>query len=669
MERVRSKVLLAGYGLVLLGWMLAVVIGHGFDLHRMAVAAIGLVPGAALVAAASSRGRVLSGWAVGVLGVVALFLSLRGVRSPVWDLARPDLILIFSFVICFVSSARVLGTPAGRGMLLIVLGAVILGHLGVGLYQQFVDSEFAVLRPPRSNQDGVSGLFWHRNYLAGMLAFLVPVAVALAIKSRSPASTVGFALLAVIGALLTLLTKSRAGVLALTLGVFVVPAMVIYRRSFKWKARLRGAVAVGVMIMGLAAFGGAAMMASKISERRGGSADLSAALEGDSRLGLAGLAFEQWRDAPPLGTGSRTFSYEAVIRWDEANLSAWPGNPVMVHNDYLQCLAEYGALGLIGLLTVALILGGRILLPGGIPDNGGTADQGLSAIQIGAAGALAAAMTHSVFDFSLHILPNVMLLGLLTGSLGIAGPARRDRPSSGRGAGAIGITLLLAAAAGLGATTWRDLSMIGKWFVVERRLAGRKPSLDREGAAAIRRLFETAPEFRVARNYGAAHLRLYQRDPEANAEALGEAVEALRIATERHPYDGESLINYAMALGYRGEFEKAAGYYVRAVEVTGRRENKYGAMRRFSELLWRWGEKEWLGRRPARALGLFIRSQQFLARAWERRAPGLTGGSYRRLAAKRERRIDFLKAAGIDAEFPEGVPAPPRPSRPAGWNR
>ena len=177
---------------------------------------------------------------------------------------------------------------------------------------------------------------------------------------------------------------------------------------------------LGVLFSGLLTVGlfvvGAFYAVTTVSTQRGRGQSIDSLLgEEDPRLYFAGLAYEQWLESPLVGTGARTFSYMAVRNWGGSQGWNWLGRPEMVHNDYLQTLAEYGAVGLL----VALGVGGLIVFRGigqAVDRNcGGTT--WASAIQLGAIGGICAAMTHAVVDFSLHIVPSMVLFGFFAGVL------------------------------------------------------------------------------------------------------------------------------------------------------------------------------------------------------------------------------------------------------------
>src|SRR2546428_12884607 len=122
-------------------------------------------------------------------------------------------------------------------------------------------------------------------------------------------------------------------------------------------------------------------------------------------------AIQQWKLQPVLGTGSGTYLfYGRQFRTDRVQ-----PDPVYVHNDYLQLLAEYGTVGaalFVLFLTAHLRSGWKNLERLGFkraPVSSRLLSNGM-ALQLGAIAAVSAYIVHSFLDFNLHIPANVLLL-------------------------------------------------------------------------------------------------------------------------------------------------------------------------------------------------------------------------------------------------------------------
>ncbi len=167
---------------------------------------------------------------------------------------------------------------------------------------------------------------------------------------------------------------------------------------------------------------------------------------GNIRLDLWQGAIAQWKLQPAVGTGSGTYLYYGR-RFRTSRLQL---DPVEVHNDYLQLLAEYGAVGgaaFLVFLGVHLWRGGiafQELGPRRMPLTSRPLSNRL-ALNLGALGAVTALAVHSLLDFNLHIPANVLLLAFVFGILANPG---FDRENEGAGAirrvtsGRLGLALL-----------------------------------------------------------------------------------------------------------------------------------------------------------------------------------------------------------------------------------
>ena len=138
--------------------------------------------------------------------------------------------------------------------------------------------------------------------------------------------------------------------------------------------------------------------------------------EKNMRLQLWQAALPEIKLAPLFGTGSGTYLYYGRKFRD-------PGvqrDPVRVHNDYLDLIAEYGILGGAGFLiffgihiwngfhTFRWLVVKRMQFSADWRSNS-------LALNIGCMSAVAAYVVHSVVDFNLHIPANSMLMAFVFG--------------------------------------------------------------------------------------------------------------------------------------------------------------------------------------------------------------------------------------------------------------
>jgi hypothetical protein len=141
---------------------------------------------------------------------------------------------------------------------------------------------------------------------------------------------------------------------------------------------------------------------------------------------------------------------------------------------------------------------------------------------------------------------------------------------------------------------------------------------------------------------------------------LPEAIWAMKMAVERHPFDGESRLVYANFLELSGDDEHAAREYLEGIEATWRRDQHYGGLGGFSDHLARRAEEYFLARDPERALAFFLRASEYLERAMELDNLHSRLKVYQMKKDHLMGRVEFLKGAGIQEANLEGeIPAPP----------
>jgi tetratricopeptide (TPR) repeat protein len=168
------------------------------------------------------------------------------------------------------------------------------------------------------------------------------------------------------------------------------------------KSRIWLLVALVALPLLAAAMAGVAWMALPAVRERFG-----AVLESPEKA--SGIRISMWRDAPAMfrdrpvwgfGGGSYVWAYPPYqvhvrhhLNWDYA------------HNEYIQHLLEYGAVGL-GLALAALVACAWGLVRGVLLARSRTG----AFLLAGAAGGLVASLVHALFDFNFHIFPNPHVL-------------------------------------------------------------------------------------------------------------------------------------------------------------------------------------------------------------------------------------------------------------------
>lgn len=248
----------------------------------------------------------------------------------------------------------------------------------------------------------IGGLLGHPNILAGFIAMLAPMLLAM-LMTRLPIiwkAAIGTVLAAALLALL--LTLSRSGWLAFALAVPIVVGLMLRNRRSRRRALAGAAIALAAGLIG-------ALAAAPAILRRFTQSDPGAV---DFRWEWMGVAWDMVRDHPLLGVGLNSFvqhlpgrtaygGTEALNRTFGAN---WP----VVHDIYLLIWAEQGTIGfacflllLIGLLRTAWRNAARC------------ADPWLHALNVGALAGLCANLLDGLGSFFLRQMPGARLFWII----------------------------------------------------------------------------------------------------------------------------------------------------------------------------------------------------------------------------------------------------------------
>ncbi len=406
----------------------------------------GLICVAGMGAVVSRQGR--TGESIGwgclvVMLVFAGYVGWRGFTSEVRWLARQDLVFAGTALVAYgLVAVRFTGRRARLAVLAVLL-LLVAANAGVGLYQYFENPRWTVFRwfgLRRAAEVSAGGFFESGNHLAGFMTLAGLPLLGVAALGRELGGFVramgglGF-LLAGTG---VAFSTSRGG----TVGFFGGMALLIGVSALFWwseRKQRRGGPRgrTGWWLLGLGfAFAGLLGVAS-LNLRKFFDGSLSiTSLNGRGPMWDAAL--EQWQTSPLLGTGARSYEYmERGFRTLETKWATYSGevDAIFAHNDYLQCLGDYGLVGLGLVLLVAgwhtchamvavLKASGRNEAPHG---------NGLAAgLAVGSVAALAGLMVQALVEFNLHIGVNAVMTGVLLGFMATPGFKSQALPASSR---------------------------------------------------------------------------------------------------------------------------------------------------------------------------------------------------------------------------------------------
>lgn len=500
------------------------------------------------------------------------YLFVRSALSSDAFLARTNLYLIGASLILYLLSAFHVTRSGLRLALVAVLLVLGLAHCGVGAVQFFEGKNYTPfdLLPRPDYGSRASGFYNSPNHLAGFLEAALLMGISVAWWSRWPTYgkiLAGYAAVMCLGGLL--ITGSRGGYLGTSCGLLfflLISLWIVMKRVPERRWMLLLAIGVFTLVLGLGLQ--KALTQSHLLEER--AASMVQQEEGGLRrlLGVRQMmgraALQQFLLSPALGTGAGTYLYYGR----QFRARTVQRDPIYAHNDYLQLLAEYGVVGLVGLfifLNVHLRNGWRWVNHAIAPQMHAAGVQSNSlALTIGAICSVVAYMAHSILDFNLQIPANALLVAFLFGLL--ANPeGEAHAPSLGSGR-IIGLVLRFAPA-GLGVwMLWVALAKLPAevWGEKARRLLSTSQYL--ESAEVARNAEEYARQ-------GA------ERDP-GN--------------TELHSMRGDAQVALAMSSGEPSERqrwqEESAGSFTRALKLSPQDRNivlglawSLDALQRFDE--------------------------------------------------------------------------------------
>ncbi len=265
-------------------------------------------------------------------------------------------------------------------------------------------------------RESATGTYVNHNHYAGFLEMVIPFAVARALVALPRAGNhrahgaagkaAMFLFLAAVLVLAVVFSESRMGLIA-CVGSLTAMAAVLRRRG-RNPAAPRGVLGAGLILLLLA--GSAALMIwmgpEPVFSR-------FAALSDQLGPGAAGGRLAVWADTlrligerPLAGIGLGAFE-AAYTKVQTVDVNARVDH---AHNDYLQVAAELGVPAAICFWAMIFTLATRTARACWIPAN-----RTRQAISLGATGALAALLLHSLTDFNLYIPANGLVFAVVLG--------------------------------------------------------------------------------------------------------------------------------------------------------------------------------------------------------------------------------------------------------------
>ena len=331
-------------------------------------------------------------------------------------LTRVELLKLTAYIIIFFLTAQAFRSRADLSRLawfLLLLGfAVSL----FGIIQHFTSGEKIYWVRSLPFGGDFFGPYVNRNHFAGFVELVAPVGLALMVfrgLRRDLFPMAGLLTIVPLGALI--LSGSRGGIVSFAFEVCVLALLARSRRAAEGP-RLVALGVVGLAAVALIAWIGADKAIERFSTVKPGEVSMS------RRWSMARGGLHIFLAHPVKGTGLGT-----VIAAYPQFETAYDGKVVdHVHNDYVEVLADTGALG--GICGLAFLW---ILFRDARKNFWAEQGHFSRALHAGAITAVSGLLLHSFVDFNLHI-PSNALLFLLQAYLATSPPLPSEAGPSGQ---------------------------------------------------------------------------------------------------------------------------------------------------------------------------------------------------------------------------------------------
>jgi len=407
-----------------------------------------------------------------------------------------------------------------------------------------------------------SGTYISPNNFAGFLEMILPPAVAYILVGRMKAVTrilLGYAALIIAAGMVV--TFSRGGWAAGMAGLLALLVILIFQRNHRIPALLLLVVLVG---------GGSFFVKNYLAKSLTYTSRVEEPMENghdalDFRRDMWVAAEEMWRDNFWRGVGPAHYDY----RFRQYRSERVQARPDRAHNDYLNLLADWGAVGgIIVLAGMTIFVVGLLQTRNHVrraeKEFGGGQSNRL-AFFLGASTGLLALVVHSVVDFNLHIPANailgVTLLALLSSNLRFAteGYWRSVRLP-------VKILATCVLASGIFYLGAQESRRARETFWLAR---AENPALSLpDRAELLKKAFAAEPmNFETSYNIGEAY-RLKSFDGGGDYEQLAQtAMDWYSRGMKLDRFDGYNYLRYGMCLDWLDRHDEAAGYFGRAEEL------------------------------------------------------------------------------------------------------
>lgn len=475
------------------------------------------------------------------------------------SIGRMQLVIAAGSLMVYGIVALVLYKPGTRQVLMWVWLFMAVVQVVVGAIQFKEGNQWMPISWLQRTDDWwrASGLYISPNHYAGYLEITGIMAASFVLWGRIGwigKVLAGYVALCCVAGVA--ISGSRGGYLSLAVGaiaLFVLSILVFGR--LKPEKLLPVGIAAAIAVVA-AFFGVTAIMTKSefVRDRMENVADKE-----NMRFLLWSSALKQHELSPVVGTGGASFLYYGRLFRD-------PGvqnDPIHVHNDYLQLLADYGNVGA-GLFLIFYLAHlttgsvGLVRIVGRAYQDGVMQSNGLALI-VGALSGLAAMTLHSVVDFNMHITANALQMAVLFGIL--ATPYSPENLAIGRLRGVVFVGLrCLLALGGLAFIICTAKWVPSEYYAEQSRVALRDKHID-DSLKLAEEGIKWDPFNPELYFYAGESLRIQgETSKTERKELLRKSIEYFKKGVVLFPVDSRLLLKTADALGTAGDYEGATEY-------------------------------------------------------------------------------------------------------------
>ncbi|MEP4077610.1 O-antigen ligase family protein [Haloferula sp.] len=573
------------------------------------------------------------------------WIALRSMQSPVVDFARADFMLVialagFAWIICNFKCA-------GREMRIFHVGLAmgVIANVAMAMIQwRSPEAMWPYSYRPTMSP---TGFFGHYNYFANFVVGSSLLLVARALFGVDKAWQRVLYACAFLGtAVVVPLSGSRGGLVAFGFGTVLVlfAAAVIGWRS---KRRWLPAVLIAIPVTIILGATGSWLAIKSIQEHRGQGDSVVSVVDNSARLEWMQLALQTAGDHPMQGGGSRSYSWERNAKWDPEELGVGQQNEPFVHNELLQLATDYGWIGAITVMASLIVLAGINMSGLFVGSSDKELERKADPIHVGVIAAGGAMLLQANFSFVFHMLPSVLLLGVMFGLTASTGTRLKESHAFFKWALYGTSVLLVSGLFHLGWKGAKTLRLLWPVLYAERSLMADQPN------AAMASLEAAAQEwggYRVLEEKG-SWARVIISDQGFDGEEARNwnsmAADAYRRAWAIHPSNPVLALNLGNTCSDLGLNEEAEDSLEKAIELQGGLEAGFRSNYYLAQHLFKVWQERWMKeRRSEEALAQFIRARELLevsdSQIWKkmsREADPLRKGI--------TESIEFLEGAGV----------------------